>query len=76
MTRHPWYLAGLFVLWAGDIDSVSLVVNVIFSAYLVLGAMLEEKKLVREFGQDYADYQSRVSMLFPFKWIAAGLRKK
>jgi protein-S-isoprenylcysteine O-methyltransferase Ste14 len=73
VTRHPWYLSGLFVLWARDLDSVSLLVNGVFSAYLILGAMLEEQKLVQEFGQEYIDYQSRVSMLFPCKWIKTKL---
>jgi len=75
VTQHPWYLAGLLVLWARDIDSASLVVNVIFSLYLIIGAKIEEKKLVREFGTDYIEYQSRVSMLFPVKWITSVLRK-
>ena len=73
VTRHPWYLAGLFVLWGRDLNSVSVLVNIIFSVYLVIGAMLEEKKLVYEFGQKYVDYQSRVSMLFPCKWIKSKL---
>lgn len=75
VTRHPWYLAGLLVLWARDIDSVSLIVNVIFSLYLIIGAKIEEKKLMREFRDDYADYQSRVSMFVPWKWLLAYFRK-
>ena len=75
ITRHPWYLAGLLVLWARDIDSVSLVVNIIFSLYLIIGAKIEEKKLVREFGEAYVEYQSRVSMLVPWKWLASRLQR-
>jgi protein-S-isoprenylcysteine O-methyltransferase Ste14 len=67
--RHPWYVAGFLVLWARDLNSVSLIVNVIFSAYLIFGTHLEEKKLVREFGQAYIDYQKRVSRFFPWKWL-------
>ena len=73
--RHPWYVAGLLLVWAREIDSVSLPVNIVFSVYLIVGAMLEERKLVLEFGQDYKDYQHRVSMFFPWKWIVGRLRR-
>ena len=76
VTRHPWYVAGILVLWAREIDSASIIVNVIFSSYLVVGAMLEEKKLVREFAEDYADYQQKVSMFFPWKWIVSRFQRK
>ncbi len=75
VVRHPWYLAGILVLWARDLTSVSLIVNSIFTAYLIFGARLEEKKLVQEFGAAYVDYQKRVSMLFPWKWFVEKLCK-
>lgn len=75
VTRHPWYVAGLFVLWARDVTSVSLIVNLVLSAYLFIGARLEEKKLVREFGAAYVEYQSQVSMLLPWKWIVSRMKR-
>ena len=74
-TRHPWYLAGILILWARDLNSVSVLVNSIFSVYLVVGAILEEKKIVHEFGEEYTEFQSRVSMIFPYKWIISKLQK-
>jgi protein-S-isoprenylcysteine O-methyltransferase Ste14 len=41
----------------------------VLSLYLVIGAFLEERKLLKEFGDDYRLYKNRVSMLFPWKWI-------
>ncbi len=73
VTRHPWYLAALLLLWARPLDGVTLLVNVVFSVYLVVGTMLEEKKLVWEYGQQYREYQAKVSMLIPFKWVKARL---
>ena len=70
ITRHPWYVAAFFVLWARDINSVSLVINIVFSIYLFVGAVLEEQKLKAEFGRTYSDYQKRVSMFVPWKWLA------
>ncbi len=67
VVRHPWYLAGILIVWTRNLDVSTLVVNVIFCLYFVVGAHLEEKKLVREFGKQYLSYQDRVPMLFPYK---------
>ncbi len=69
VTRHPWYLAAILIIWARDMDVSAILVNIIFTIYLVIGTYLEEKKLVREFGEKYINYQQKVSMLIPFKWI-------
>jgi len=69
ITRHPWYLATILLIWARQMDVSVLFVNVILTSYLIVGTALEEKKLIREFGEKYAAYQNRVSMLIPFKWL-------
>lgn len=76
MIRHPWYAAGIFLLWAGQLDISALIVNVILTSYLIIGAFLEEKKLVREFGEGYRAYQARVSMFLPYKWLKSKIRKR
>ena len=69
VVRHPFY-AGIFpLLWAGDLDVTALITNVILSIYVLIGTLLEERKLILEFGDDYRQYQQSVSMLFPVKWI-------
>ena len=67
--RHPWYLALLLLIWAMPLDISILVVNIVFTLYLLIGAYLEEQKLIIEFGDQYRDYQHRVSMIFPVKWL-------
>lgn len=69
MTRHPWYLATMLLIWARQMDVSALIVNVILTFYLVVGTYLEEKKLLREFGENYRNYQKKVSMLVPYKWL-------
>ena len=69
ITRHPWYLAAILFIWGRQMDVSAIILNVIFTCYLVLGTYLEEKKLVAEFGEKYRAYQKRVSMLIPFKWL-------
>ncbi len=75
LIRHPWYSALLLVLWSRPFDVSTLIINTIFSAYLIIGALLEERKLVMEFGDAYRDYQKNVSMLFPFKWLSSKINR-
>jgi len=76
MIRHPWYAAGIFLLWGGQLDISAIIVNTILTAYLIIGAFLEEKKLVREFGMEYRAYQARVSMFLPYQWMKAKIKKR
>ncbi len=67
--RHPWYGGGIALLWAmPDLTQVSLTIRAILTAYLILGALLEERKLKAVFGQTYQDYCRRTPMLFPWKF--------
>jgi methanethiol S-methyltransferase len=69
VVRHPFY-AGIFpLIWSNDLDVTALITNIILSVYVVIGTLLEERKLIAEFGDAYRAYQQKVSMLFPVKWI-------
>ena len=71
LTRHPWYLAVIIFVWIGyrEMYVSTLIVNIILTIYVVMGTVLEERKLIIIFGDNYRDYKNRVSMLFPVKWI-------
>ncbi len=69
MTRHPWYLGTIMLIWARELDVSGLITNIILSIYLVVGTVLEERKLLMEYGEDYRKYQKKVSMLIPFKYL-------
>jgi protein-S-isoprenylcysteine O-methyltransferase Ste14 len=69
VTRHPWYLGVILFIWGRQLDVSAILVNLILTAYLIIGTYLEEKKLVGEFGEKYLAYQKRVSMLIPYKWL-------
>ena len=69
IVRHPWYFGGILIVWARDLGMADILTNLVISMYFVVGAFLEERKLLMEFGDEYRDYQQRVSMLFPYKWI-------
>lgn len=68
LVRHPWYTAVVLLLWAGDLDMAALVGDGVLTVYIVVGTLLEERKLVHEFGDAYRSYQRRVSMFVPLKW--------
>ena len=67
--RHPWYAGGIVLLWMREVDAAGLAVNLVLTAYLLLGAWLEERKLEAIFGQAYRRYRKQVSAFFPLKWI-------
>jgi len=55
--RHPLYTAGLVLIWFTPVMTVNiLALNLGLSIYIVVGAYLEERKLVAEFGQPYRAY--------------------
>ena len=74
ITRHPWYLGGVLIIWTRDIDLSALVTNIILTLYFIVGTVLEERKLLIEYGDDYRRYQEKVSMLVPTKWLMSAMR--
>ncbi len=66
--RHPWYALGLVLVWTRDMNAPYLVTAVAITLYFVIGAWLEERKLVAHFGAVYADYCARVPGLIPLPW--------
>ena len=66
LVRHPLYTAGLMILWLSPSASVnSFTLYLGATIYILIGAYFEERKLLREFGQAYADYKSKTPMLIP-----------
>lgn len=69
--RHPWYLGSFLLIWSilSEYPLPFFWVACILSVYLVVGTLLEERKIVAQYGDRYRDYQQRVSMFFPWKWL-------
>ena len=64
--RHPLYSAGLVFIWLTPVMTVNrLVLFLSLTIYIIIGAYYEERKLKREFGKEYEDYQTRTPMLIP-----------
>ena len=66
IVRHPLYTAGLVFIWLVPLMTTNiLAINIALTIYVAIGASLEERKLLREFGQDYADYCAVTPMFIP-----------
>lgn len=66
LVRHPLYLFSILFLWLSPSMSVnSLVFNIGVTLYFVIGAYFEERKLLRDFGNAYAEYKRRTPFLIP-----------
>jgi protein-S-isoprenylcysteine O-methyltransferase Ste14 len=65
--RHPLYFGLLVAFWATPVMTVGhLLFSVLTTAYVVIGALLEERDLVELFGDQYRHYRQKVPMLVPF----------
>ncbi|MGB8980815.1 MAG: isoprenylcysteine carboxylmethyltransferase family protein [Anaerolineales bacterium] len=66
IVRHPLYTFSLLILWLSPAMTVnSFIVYTALTIYIVIGAVFEERKLLREFGQEYQEYRSATPMLIP-----------
>lgn len=64
--RHPLYTAGLLFIWLAPVMTANLLtLCAAATVYIIVGAYFEERKLLREYGADYAEYQASTPMLIP-----------
>ena len=64
--RHPLYSAGLMFIWLMPVMSWNLLaLNIGITIYIIAGAILEERKLLVEYGVQYEAYRRATPMLFP-----------
>lgn len=60
-SRHPMMLGVLVGLWAVPVMSVThLILSLLMSAYIVVGVFLEERELIKQFGDTYREYKRSI----------------
>ena len=65
--RHPLYFGMLLGMWATPVMTVThLLFALAITSYVLVGTTLEERDLVKAFGQTYKRYQASKPMLIPF----------
>jgi protein-S-isoprenylcysteine O-methyltransferase Ste14 len=66
IVRHPLYLGVIIVYWSfPTLKTIDLVGNSGLTLYLIIGAYLEERKLIEKYGKEYREYKSETPMLIP-----------
>jgi protein-S-isoprenylcysteine O-methyltransferase Ste14 len=66
--RHPLYSGTLLFAWSFFFwqPVLSNLISVfVITAYTIIGAYFEERKLLKTFGEDYKNYAAKVPMMLP-----------
>jgi protein-S-isoprenylcysteine O-methyltransferase Ste14 len=64
--RHPLYLAVIVLVWScPDVSSDRLLFNMSWTAWIIVGTVLEEADLVAQLGDTHRAYRRNVPMLIP-----------
>jgi protein-S-isoprenylcysteine O-methyltransferase Ste14 len=70
--RHPLYACILALLWVRpEMMADGLLLSILWSGWIVVGTLLEERDLVADFGDVYRRYQQQVPMLVPWRGPAS-----
>lgn len=68
LVRHPLYTFSLLFIWfSPGMSRNSFVFYLGVTLYVLIGAFFEERKLLREFGEAYAEYRRKTPFLIP--WV-------
>ena len=68
VVRHPLQLGLLIGMWSAPTMTVTqAMLSGMMTCYIFVSLHFEERDLVRDLGQDYRDYQTRVRMLLPMR---------
>ena len=64
--RHPLYTLSLVIIWLLPWMTVNRLAFIASAtAYLLIGAIFEERKMLQEFGEEYARYKAATPMFIP-----------
>jgi protein-S-isoprenylcysteine O-methyltransferase Ste14 len=66
--RHPWYFLGLVLIWSREMTPYMLTSAMMMTVYFWIGSRLEEKKLLKYYGERYRLYSDKVAGLLPLPW--------
>ena len=66
IVRHPMYLAGIIIFtFNPNITAKSLLITVLADLYFLFGVLIEERRFLKIFGEEYRTYMKHVPRLIP-----------
>lgn len=66
VVRHPLYSAGIIIMtFSPTFTRTWITVSVLADLYFIFGAFIEEKRYIRQFGEEYLLYMQEVPRLLP-----------
>ncbi len=66
--RHPLYFFTLILIWSPPSMTVDRALfNLLWTIWIIIGTILEERDLLMVFGDTYRQYQKKIPMLVPWK---------
>lgn len=65
--RHPVYAGAHLFMWGGAVNELGLATAIWVSLYLLVGMVLEERRLEQLYGEAYRSYRAAVPALIPWK---------
>ncbi|MGA9120192.1 MAG: isoprenylcysteine carboxylmethyltransferase family protein [Bacteroidota bacterium] len=70
--RHPLYACVLVLFWSAPVVTLDrLLFNVLWTAWVYVATLFEERDLTREFGEVYTEYKKKVPMFVPWRGAAS-----
>jgi protein-S-isoprenylcysteine O-methyltransferase Ste14 len=67
--RHPLYLSALVMIWSyPDLTLDRLILNLLFTVWVIVETLIEERNLVATYGEEYRIYQRKIPMLLPWRF--------
>jgi protein-S-isoprenylcysteine O-methyltransferase Ste14 len=66
IVRHPMYLAGIIIFtFNPNITINNLLITVLADLYFLFGVLIEERRFLKIFGEEYRTYMQHVPRLMP-----------
>ena len=64
--RHPIMTGAIIGMWATPVMRLDhLIFSIMFTIYIVIGVSIEERDLIRQWGDSYRSYKKRVKSIVP-----------